>query len=188
MQEQLYPRHILKRKDSIDKKNRIFKLRDLKFQVIDLQSQIRADSIIPLMPQENDPVWNNPTLKAKHPFPYSYNYEKVLYSVRRDVIEDKFSDVDYKCLKIGNNGLKDVNGNAISSLKFSEIETYLLKNRVLIAYTEEDLTYQNYLRLVEVLQKLAPLEESINGNYCNVVEISNQMKQLHKRFNIKLCK
>ena len=187
-QKQLYPRHILKRKDSLDKKNKVVKLRDLQFQVMDLQSQIRADSIMPLIPEVNDPVWNNPTLKAKFPFPYSYNYEKVLYSVRRDVIEDKFSDVDYKCLTIGNNGLKDVNGSIISSLKFSEIEACLLKNRVLIIYTEQDLIYQNYLRLVEVLQKVAPLEESINGKYCNVVEISNQMKQLHKRFNIKLSK
>lgn len=180
--ERLYSRKYLKRLDSIEKKNK-------KIELLELQRKIRLDSIMPSPPAYDDPVWENPNLAPRFPYPFSYNYERVAYSINKKVIEDRLKGKKRKCLTIHNDGIKDHNNVKISNLEFKEIASMIenKNNRILFVYTSDDLTYQNYLKFVEVQQELMPFDTYIDGYRAEMIEISHQMKQLHNSMGIKLC-
>jgi biopolymer transport protein ExbD len=108
--------------------------------------------------------------------------ETSVYGIQQDIIDEALANKSYKCYSISNNGLEDYN----RVYKDAELETVLEESDIVFLDYKDDLTYGNYLKFILELHKFIPN----SGNKkvkTTVIELSNQIKTIHKMAEIKLC-
>jgi hypothetical protein len=115
-------------------------------------------------------------------FESDYTLESVVYGLQQEIIDEYLLSKTYKCYKITNKGFKD----SKKVYQLSDLGSILRNYDVVLLSHNEDLIYENYLEFIKELHKYIP-------NFGNkkvkaeVVELSNQIKKIHKLANIELC-
>lgn len=156
--EYLRTRQEIKERDSLSKKKR------------------ELNPNLPPPPSSNDNRW----VQA------SPNIERATYGIQQNIIDEALSNKVFSCYSISNTGLIDDAGKEINVSK--EVLQEILKNNdaVFLKY-ESDLIYDNYIEFVKILQELKPNFKKNIHSYAEVIELSYQIQQLHKKAHIKLC-
>jgi biopolymer transport protein ExbD len=126
------------------------------------------------VPSFDDPSW----IPVK-------SIERATYSIQQKIIDEVLNNKTFNCYYVTNEGLKI--GSKQINLDKNNLERILLINDVVFIKYTDDLIYSNYIKFAELLQELKPNFTITNANYAEVIELSYQIQELHKKAKIKLC-
>lgn len=137
------------------------------------QEHLNEDiSDFPRVPNKNSVEWKHQT-----------SIETAVYSLQKDLLNDKLKSISYECLTMTNNGLFDKQNKLISKETLREL---LAKNEAIFLSYASDLKYGKYISTIALLKELKPNFESL-PNLAEIIEIFAQIQKLHKEVGIQLC-
>uniref|UniRef100_UPI00404A547F hypothetical protein n=1 Tax=Gelidibacter sp. TaxID=2018083 RepID=UPI00404A547F len=147
---------------------------EIRIQDSILKKRYELNPDLPPVPSFDDPSW----IPVK-------SIERATYSIQQKIIDETLNNKTFNCYYVTNEGLKI--GSKQINLDKNNLEKILLINDVVFIKYTDDLIYSNYIKFIELLQELKPNFTVTNSNYAEVVELSYQIQELHKKAKIKLC-
>jgi hypothetical protein len=111
------------------------------------------------------------------------NLTTAIYSIQQEIIDEQLINKKIECIKVTNEGL--IVKDRKISFENREFWTGLESNFNVVFITfEEDLLYSNYIEYI----KTRPINFNlINTSNIELVELSSQILEIHKRAKIKIC-
>lgn len=116
----------------------------------------------------------------------AYSVERAVYSVQQKIIDEALENKSHKCYTVSNEWLIENKTNKLIDINEKELNKLLLSLDVVFLKFNNELTYESYINFIKILQDLKP-NFVHNPNFAEIIELSNQIQGLHKKFKIKLC-
>lgn len=129
-----------------------------------------------------------PPIRSLNEIPWKpvYSVERAVYGIQQKIIDEALENQIYKCYTVANNNLIENKTNNHIDINKEELKKLLLGLDVIFLRFDIDLTYESYINFIKTLQELKP-NFVHNPNHAEVIELSSQIQELHKKFRIKLC-
>jgi len=118
------------------------------------------------------------------PMSWTAEFSYKLYSDQQEIIDEILEEKSYSCISITNNGIK-VEKEFIGFDNLEDIERIFLNNDVLLVNFDENLVYQNYFKMISIVRKFE--RKNKNKHIPLYAEMSTEIREIHKKANIKLC-
>lgn len=109
--------------------------------------------------------------------------ETAVYSLQKDLIHEALEAKRYECFFISNKGLLNADNKVMTK---DDIKNALLKNDIIFLKYDSELLYGNYINLIAVVKEMTS-NYVRNSDTAEVIELSNQIQDLHKKVDIELC-
>lgn len=108
---------------------------------------------------------------------------KATYSIQQEIINEQLLNKKIECVTITNDGI-EIDKKIILFENKNEWENLIKENDVIFIKFSNNLLFDNYIKYIKLR---SPNYNIINNSNSELIELSTEILNLHKKANIKLC-